>query len=496
MQAASSSSSAPLNPFMAIESPDIRSYTEMTKRIPGEDMTKIEEKMESLPDFDPTLRRIQRFLRVGKYRELPEDAFYYVLRGLKEAKTPEEGEVLAKMVARVSDIETLRLQGVDFQVYRFEDLPEAFIYQTVGRNLSGGKLATFIEEVKSLPREDRRIMVFTPKSPKKKLREVLEAEAKPKLSSQVTISQDIESRAKVNIFNRFKNGGKYLRMSAPLKMYETFLKVRFDNNHVKANPVLGVSTVDQLEINGLTDTRDVCSLYVVPDGNQNKLVTYNEADGHRCEENDFNFHDRYHQFVVSSIGPKARKLAATIAQGFKAEFLSGQEKTLSLKDREAVELLHSSLVDMDYASGFSLEKGLPSIVKQIKFLYGQMGRPELTDETISELLSQMGVSEKKYTFYPHSIPLSLSKLATASLGLLLNKEAHHVPGRFETLETLEKAYSWIMSQVPGDEEYQKERVAKQSISTVQDPRLFHAELTGEQKGIPVTFMKRIFSMEN
>ncbi len=468
---ASSSTSSTSSPFMAIESPDIRSYTEMTKRIPAEDMTKIEEKMENLPSFDSELDRIEGLLETGKYDELPADAFYYVLRGLKEGKT------LAKRVARVSDIETLRLQGVNFQVHDLLEFAKDrdTMYRATGRNLSGDRLEAFIKELKELPPEDRFVMVFTPKSPKEKFKAVAQKESF--FSDQVTISQIIESRVKVNVFNRIKKQEGYLRMSASLEVYETFLKVRFDNEHAKANPVLGKSTFDQIKVNGLTDTRDICLLYVVPEGNRNKLVTYDKADQFKCEENDFNFHDRYHLFSISCIGSKARKLAATIAQDFKAEFLSGQEKTLSYTDRKAVEQLYSNLVDMEYTSSFSTEKVLLKAVKQGKI-------PEIP-------------SLEEKILYPYSVTAAINRSAAISQALLIDRmrpfaESPHA--YFETQENLEKTFFWIINQIPEDEEYKKRELATRTLLGY-EKSIEAQPQSREQIGLLIAFTKQAFSID-
>ncbi len=491
----SSSTSSTSSPFMAIESPDIRSYTEMTKRIPDEDMKKIEEKMESLPSFDFELNRIEGLLETGKYNELPEDTFYYVLRGLKEGKT------LAKRVARVSDIETLRLQGVNFQVHDLLEFAKDrdTMYRATGRNLSGDRLEAFIKELKELPPEDRFVMVFTPKNSKEKTEKVKKQVAIH--SSLVTVSQVIESKQKINVFNRLKREGKYKRMSASLEVFEAFLKVRFNNDHAKANPVLGKSTFEQIEANGHTHTRDVCLLYVVPEGDKNKLVKYKRADRFKVKENDFNFHDRYHQLSASSIGSEARQLAATIAHNFKEEFLNNGtnltdfenlDKFLNNKtspnndtnptDRQALNDLHEILVDMDYAAGFSDEM----------ILQRNKEKPLQKADKQEDILKLQ--NEEKCTAYPHSVPLMLSRLAKSCMNVLLFKNiaSRGTVPRFSTQEKVTEVFSWIMNQIPEDEVYYKKAVAKNTISDLEkgDDRF------SEQIDALITFFKEIFLIQN
>lgn len=339
------------------EPPAVRTYYEMVKRIPAEDLRAIEKKMDSLENVELVLAEIQKDLEIGDYASLHKDAFYYALRGVRE------GKVNAKVVLRISDIETLRLQGVSFKV--IDPIEEcstpsklrAFMYKATGKHLHARALDRFIEKVKAMPKEDRFMMVFLPLHQKLKsvsLHLLVASEVNP------TISQIVETRQKMNVFNRVRMCGakRHSRYSASLEIFELFLKERFQEDAVRANPVFGISTLRQIEQNGLTSTRDICHLYIVPDDQgRNRLVTFKEADGFSCEENDFNYHDRYHTFVTSAVGKKDREKAVRIAQKVKGYAVANKERLLP-EDYKGYLSLSWQIKDMDFPLFFRFDRNI------------------------------------------------------------------------------------------------------------------------------------------
>lgn len=336
--------------------PDVRTYEEMVKRIPKEDLSAIEEKMEGLTDVDYHLDQIKNALKSGDYKSLSEDAFFYALKGLKE------GKIEAKIVMRISDIETLRRQGVEFGVidplekYQEPSEQREFIYRLTGKHLQGAQLDRFIETMKAMPKEDRLMMVFN--SSKTKVNtEVFHQRLEMSIDS-VTISQVIDTMQKMNVFNQVKMPGetKHTRYFASVELFEAMIQERFQGRVVQVNPVFGISTPEQIEQNGLTSTRDVCHFYLVPEPNgKNRLVTYERADGHQCIENDFNYHDRYHAFVTSSVGKEDRLKSVSIAK--KIKNVAKEKRTdLTKQDYKAFLNFGWQLKDMDFASYYKLKR--------------------------------------------------------------------------------------------------------------------------------------------
>lgn len=328
--------------------PDVGSYEELVSRIPKKEMALIEARMNELSDVDTNLEEIETCLKEGRYKDLHRDAYFYALRGLKE------GRFSSKYVVRISDIETLRKQGKEFDVVDFvamtqneEELKE-ILHKATGKHLNKDQLEEFARVIKDLPPEDRWIMLFSPNR-QKVPKEFLQSG----MGETFTISQEIEGRVKMNVFNRLKvKPDHYARMSASLELYSAFLQVRFGEDAVTPNPVFGISTIEQIENNGFTNTRDVCCFHLVPtpDG-LSRLATFNEADGFPCEENDFNFHDRYHVFVTSSMGREARAEISKIAEELK-DFILEKKDSILPSDYYALVNLWWTFVDMDQPSRF------------------------------------------------------------------------------------------------------------------------------------------------
>lgn len=326
----------------------------MTCRIPERDLCCIEAKMEGLQDFETILSLIQGLLKEGKYKGLPKDAFYYALRGLKEGRIP------AKFVGRISDIETLRKQGISFEVFDpIKKFPthatlREFFFKATGKHLDGEDLEAYIDSAKQMPEEDRFIMIFKPRHSKLPLELVALKQIR---GVDVTISQVVESKQRMNIFGRIKMPVecRYMRLFASLEMFNLVLKHRFKDERVVPNPVLGKSTEGQIERNGLTSTRDVCHFYLVPTGaNESRLVTYDEADGLPCEENDFNQHDRYHVFVTSSAGSEGRDVSVRMAEQLRL-FATSQKNAVSPMDYAAMKALYSLFIDIEIPKRYIID---------------------------------------------------------------------------------------------------------------------------------------------
>jgi len=135
-------------------------------------------------------------------------------------------------------------------------------------------------------------------------------------------------------------------------LFSLFLTTRFGSGAVKPNPVFGTSTVKQIETNGETSTRDVCHLHLIPNSDgSSTLKTYESADRHKCEENDFKYHDLYHLFVTSAMGQENREITTQIADQLKRYALSRRSE-LSPQDYHAMRRMRWELVDKDYAEHF------------------------------------------------------------------------------------------------------------------------------------------------
>lgn len=115
-------------------------------------------------------------------------------------------------------------------------------------------------------------------------------------SSEHTIVTIILKTAKINAFSKF---GSVVpkRMIPSLSMMQAYLKVKFGENAVKINPVLGMTNPKEMD---KVDSRDMALQFPGV-----KLFSY--ADNYRAPWYDFTYHDFYHAIVCSSI-PRAYRI--------------------------------------------------------------------------------------------------------------------------------------------------------------------------------------------
>lgn len=429
--------------YQTFEFPSVGSYEEVMRRIPSEDRKKIEAKMNALEELDGHLCNIKYLLDIGEYESLEEDAFYYALLGLKE------GKMDPSSIARISDIETLRRQGIEFDILDPLELIEdrenlkSFLFNATGKHLHKEMLDQMIEKLKKLPQKDRFIMLFKPNHQK------LKSDA---YCENLTVSQAIERKQKVNIFNRIKDPEKphrYLRMFASLELFDAVLQIKFGEERVKMNPVFGKSTVSQIECNGFTNSRDVCLLYMVPEECEtNRLVTYPEADEFPCEENDFNYHDRYHVFVTSSTGSDGRILSANI--GCKLlEYANANKENISNQDYAAIRRIRWNLIDMDFPKHYYVER--MQRVKRGMFHEEHLEHLEISKLPLIQSLFQ-DLSDSLELFEATQI-LKKPDATFYEIKLAQEEIKNTYLKPFETKKQLQNTFRFVYQSIPQKEEF-------------------------------------------
>ncbi|MGH2613405.1 MAG: hypothetical protein ACRDFB_10225 [Rhabdochlamydiaceae bacterium] len=104
-----------------------------------------------------------------------------------------------------------------------------------------------------------------------------------------------------NVFYRFNEN----IMIPSAGMMQCFLNTKYGQDAVQINPVLGLSTVEDLQQNGLTK-RDMALHFP-------RIDLPNTADRHSAPLYQFTFHDFYHAMVASSIPKSHRELLLKIS---------------------------------------------------------------------------------------------------------------------------------------------------------------------------------------
>jgi hypothetical protein len=97
------------------------------------------------------------------------------------------------------------------------------------------------------------------------------------------------------------------RMISSLGLMQALLTVRFLDEAVTLNPVLGLSSTDDITYNVLHGTRDVAIPFP-------GISLPKKADGYLAPDADFPYHDTYHAYLLSSIPPQHRTLFLRIGQ--------------------------------------------------------------------------------------------------------------------------------------------------------------------------------------
>jgi hypothetical protein len=102
-----------------------------------------------------------------------------------------------------------------------------------------------------------------------------------------------------------------IRLIPSLGLMQAYLNTKFGENAVVINPVMGVSSVKQIRVNGLEKSRDMA--FVFPGVN---LPAY--ADHYLAQGDDFRVHDFYHAFAASAVPHEHRVLMVGLADVIKA----------------------------------------------------------------------------------------------------------------------------------------------------------------------------------
>lgn len=117
----------------------------------------------------------------------------------------------------------------------------------------------------------------------------------------LSISQTIHNNSRINM-TRYEK----MRVFLPKMMTQALLDVKYEEP-VTITPTIGISTLNSIKRNGLTDTRDVALSF--PGVN---LPT--KADGVPTKQDyDLSFHDVYHTILASSVPSSHRKIFIAVS---------------------------------------------------------------------------------------------------------------------------------------------------------------------------------------
>jgi hypothetical protein len=156
------------------------------------------------------------------------------------------------------------------------------------------------------------------------------------LLETATITQEINQSTGINVFCRFSENGKLLKMIPSLSMMQSYLDSKY-SAPIKIHPVINIPSAQEIEENGLTHER-YCSL---PCKDESLPKT---ADEFEAPSSEFFDHDFYHAQLASTI-PEAHQ-CAFIAFGRFIKSLEKEQKFNYLND--LLRIFYERLIDMEH----------------------------------------------------------------------------------------------------------------------------------------------------
>ncbi|MCF7806483.1 MAG: hypothetical protein K9M07_06475 [Simkaniaceae bacterium] len=302
---------------------------DLTKHIPEEDRLKIGETLTSLSDTTENIHRICHHLETGSYHSIEPEDFHHALKGFFD------GICEAKIVIRLSDILTLKMHGIEFDCFDpvskdglSFDLPSlSYFIETMRGYINQKALGQFLEQLRTMSRLERWIIRF-----------------RTKKSEQKTILDRLEDLG-VKLFTSksYKVIDSRERCLPSLELFTLFTRTSFKRWAVTPKPVFGAVPIRQVAIDAKTNERVISCAYLV----EHQLKQIAKADGFLSPHIEFNLHDRFHIFAMSSVPPLIRKIAISSAEHMRRH-------AALLKDRGAETekkiLYHLAwkMVDMDF----------------------------------------------------------------------------------------------------------------------------------------------------
>lgn len=160
--------------------------------------------------------------------------------------------------------------------------PAALEIMETQTDLSKEQIKEFFDKAKRLPLSEQRLFIYLPSI------------------VDNSIIKALKKDAHFNNWGLMENGGKNIVSLPSLSLMQNYLDIKYGKDAVKINPVIGLSSREDIKKNGEQNTRDLAVHF--------PFVTLpKEADGSKAPYDQFSLHDFYHAALCSSIRKKHRK---------------------------------------------------------------------------------------------------------------------------------------------------------------------------------------------
>ncbi len=124
-----------------------------------------------------------------------------------------------------------------------------------------------------------------------------------------------------------------------LGIMQLYLDTKFSKQAVRINPVIGLSTLEDIRQNGLTASRDMALHFP-------KVKLPDNADGFTAHWYHFTWHDFYHAFAASAIPDSHRKTFVSLSDIIKQYVATNNLETSEI---EAISNVANTLIDMEHS---------------------------------------------------------------------------------------------------------------------------------------------------
>ncbi len=287
-------------------------YTEITRRIPQNELLEIEKNMQCLSPRDQ-----QRFIELTEEGDISSivqmtDYPLHALYAVKVGKITQEEFATITLVYASPDANKTCIKMFDANgkvSSQAKDLIEQTLYLIRGKVMTSAELDSFFKEMAKLPPLQQQFFLEEPQA------SVAYGEAKffgQKITGELpTIRSEIKRAYHgLNVFSKCRHQEEPKSIIPSAGMMQTFLDVKFRKDAVRMNFVLGLSSMEDIQNNGLESSRDVALRFP-------GTSLLNTADQFPAIGTDFTYHDWFHSFVVSCAPHETRRNMISIANSIK-----------------------------------------------------------------------------------------------------------------------------------------------------------------------------------
>jgi hypothetical protein len=324
-------------------------YHEVTRRV--KNLDQLEEKIRGLSDLENNIQNLVQAMEKKDWQASifkNEDYPFYLLAALKNGKVTAQqfGTVMfywsANQYHQNNEIQAIPI-FIDGQR---NAIAEKYIIQTLTTtNFKDSQIQIFtflnpqqiddlFNSLKELPASEQQLFVVPD------IQGIFKNSKERIESKNSTISQIIVYNTGINVFDRLFDDStdSTLRMLPSVGLMQTFLNVMGGANAVKINPVLGLSSIQDIRLNGLQATRDMAFQFP-------GIALPKEADNYNAPHYDFPYHDLYHNILCSLLSDESRKKSI-----FFADAIDTYLKKNGLTENEGGQYYHFKFIDMEHAA--------------------------------------------------------------------------------------------------------------------------------------------------